>query len=667
MAEEVNININVTSNVVSTTSEVTKKIDGIKKSAEGATTALDETGSVGNAAIKLIDKATGGLGTKFVQIIKYSKELGTGLLTSFTSGVKAVKTFGTTLVTALRGGTVAANTLKGALIATGIGALVVAVGSLIAYWDDIKAAIGGASQEQKTLLKDAESNVEAQESAAAALALQENSLRLQGKSEKEIRDLKVQQTNETITALEAQLVAQESIKKSQIEAAKRNKEILQAAIRAITLPVAALLGSIDLIGKALGKNFGLEEGFSGGLAKLVFDPEEVATAADETIEETKKQLATLKSTRDGFIVANNAEAAANAKAAADKADKSAADALAKEKERLAALAALQKETADIIDANEEAAIKNEVERENARFKNLQEKLQRERDEQVKAAEGDQVLIAAINAKYNALGEQATLNHLAAIEGFTKASEDKLKAQKEQIANINIGLIENETTRALAALKLKYDAEYAAAEGNAELQLALQKQFISEGAAIQKSADDKAKDDKRKQTAEIKDLVVGSATAIIDNLLSLNNLYDKNDEAAAKRAFERSKKLQILQAIINTASGIMGALGTPNVGDVLTGANFIKAGVIAATGAAQIATIAAQQFDAGGGTTPDAPNAPSAQSLQPQFNIVGQSGTNQLAQSIGGQFDQPIRAYVVGQDVTTSQQLQRQRVRTATFG
>ena len=112
---------------------------------------------------------------------------------------------------------------------------------------------------------------------------------------------------------------------------------------------------------------------------------------------------------------------------------------------------------------------------------------------------------------------------------------------------------------------------------------------------------------------------------------------------------------------------MGALGTPNVGDVLTGANFIKAGVIAATGAAQIATISAQQFDAGGGTTPEAPATPSAQSMQPQFNIVGQSGTNQLAQSIGGQFNQPIRAYVVGQDVTTSQQLQRQRVRTATFG
>ena len=60
-------------------------------------------------------------------------------------------------------------------------------------------------------------------------------------------------------------------------------------------------------------------------------------------------------------------------------------------------------------------------------------------------------------------------------------------------------------------------------------------------------------------------------------------------------------------------------------------------------------------------------APTAASAQPQFNVVGQSGINQLAQSIGGQFDRPVRAYVVGGEVTTAQQLERQRVRTATFG
>ena len=51
---------------------------------------------------------------------------------------------------------------------------------------------------------------------------------------------------------------------------------------------------------------------------------------------------------------------------------------------------------------------------------------------------------------------------------------------------------------------------------------------------------------------------------------------------------------------------------------------------------------------------------------PQFNIVGQSGTNQLAQSIGAKQGQPIQAYVVGNEVTTQQALDRNRINTATF-
>jgi hypothetical protein len=55
------------------------------------------------------------------------------------------------------------------------------------------------------------------------------------------------------------------------------------------------------------------------------------------------------------------------------------------------------------------------------------------------------------------------------------------------------------------------------------------------------------------------------------------------------------------------------------------------------------------------------------STPPQFNIVGQSGTNQLAQTIAGQQNKPIEAFVVSSAVTTSQALDRNRVKTATFG
>jgi hypothetical protein len=59
---------------------------------------------------------------------------------------------------------------------------------------------------------------------------------------------------------------------------------------------------------------------------------------------------------------------------------------------------------------------------------------------------------------------------------------------------------------------------------------------------------------------------------------------------------------------------------------------------------------------GGGSVPSAPSLPAAQ--PPSFNVVGQGGTNQLAQVIGEQTQQPIQAYVVANDVTSAQSLQR---------
>jgi hypothetical protein len=50
----------------------------------------------------------------------------------------------------------------------------------------------------------------------------------------------------------------------------------------------------------------------------------------------------------------------------------------------------------------------------------------------------------------------------------------------------------------------------------------------------------------------------------------------------------------------------------------------------------------------------------------QFNIVGSSGENQLAATIAAQQNQPLRAYVVGSDITTQQAIDRNIVRNSTF-
>ena len=658
MAEEVNINIRISSNLDATAAKASKAIDEVTKSADDASKSIEKTGTVTEKATQLIDKFTGGLASKIQDISKYSKELGTGLVTAFKAGTKG------------------ASSLQKAIISTGIGALVVAVGLLVAYWDDIVGFISGASSEQKQLLAETEKTAQAQQAALDAISLQENSLRLAGKSEKEIRDLKIQQTNETITALEAQLQAQETIKKSQVDASKRNKEILQGIIRFLTLPLSTLLATVDMVGEALGKDFGLEQKFTGGLASLVFDPEEVAEAADETIKETQDQLSKLKSARDGFLVQDKKEQADAAKAASDQAAKDAEARIAKEKETQAAINALNKETLDLIAANQEAALKDETERENNRFANLQAKLTREREEQIKAAEGNEVLIAAINAKYDALGVQAEQAHATTLENISKASQDKLNAQLQQAADIRISLIEDETERELAALKYKYDQDVKAAQGNKELLLEIEKKYAKDVDDVTTNAQKTQLEKDKAYRQSIQDLATESALGTISALKELNAIFDADNKEAAQRAFNRNKALSIAETLVSTYVAAQKAYASQLT---LTPDSPIRAaiaaGVAVAGGLARVAAISAQKFNADSPSTPT-PSTPSAgggggggsQQIQvPQFNIVGQSGTNQLAQSIGGQFQQPIRAYVVGGDVTTSQQLERQRVKTATFG
>jgi hypothetical protein len=48
-------------------------------------------------------------------------------------------------------------------------------------------------------------------------------------------------------------------------------------------------------------------------------------------------------------------------------------------------------------------------------------------------------------------------------------------------------------------------------------------------------------------------------------------------------------------------------------------------------------------------------------------VVGTSGTNQLADAIGGQSQQPIQAFVVSSQVTTAQELDRNIIDEASIG
>ena len=69
----------------------------------------------------------------------------------------------------------------------------------------------------------------------------------------------------------------------------------------------------------------------------------------------------------------------------------------------------------------------------------------------------------------------------------------------------------------------------------------------------------------------------------------------------------------------------------------------------------------------GGANISSPSRPAPPSVPPAFNIVGASGTNQLAEAIGGQSQQPVKAFVVSNDVSTAQELDRNIVEGASIG
>ena len=143
----------------------------------------------------------------------------------------------------------------------------------------------------------------------------------------------------------------------------------------------------------------------------------------------------------------------------------------------------------------------------------------------------------------------------------------------------------------------------------------------------------------------------------DALMQLNEAFAKDDEASAKKAFERNKKLQTAQAVVNTAQAVTAQLAVPQ--DALTGQNFVKAGIALATGLAQIRTIQATQFGGGSGSLDTSVSEPQA----PSFNIVGSTGANAILESLQ---NNPVRAYVVGSDVTSQQQLDRNRINQVSF-
>lgn len=162
---------------------------------------------------------------------------------------------------------------------------------------------------------------------------------------------------------------------------------------------------------------------------------------------------------------------------------------------------------------------------------------------------------------------------------------------------------------------------------------------------------------------VQDSKVQMATDALDALNGLVQAFAGENEKAQKRAFMINKAAGIANAVISTAQAVSKALAETTDPTPTQSLRFGNAAIAAATGAAQIATIARQQFNSGGSVDSNIPEGGTAASTAPQFNVVGASGTNALLQSLQ---NNPVKAYVVGSDVTSQQELDRNRINQVSF-
>jgi len=222
---------------------------------------------------------------------------------------------------------------------------------------------------------------------------------------------------------------------------------------------------------------------------------------------------------------------------------------------------------------------------------------------------------------------------------------RLSVEKE------ILLAEQETERKRLQLKIDGAAIGTKARVDAEIELKTRLQEI--GNEIKQNEKDNA--DASKEIEKEK-------AAARDAYLTAGSNALKNAAALAGEATDAGKALAIAATTIDTyqsaVSSYKSLSGIPVVGPALGAA---AAGVAIATGLMNVKNILAVKVPGGGSSSAPATGA------APNFNVVGATGVNQLAGAISNREQAPVQAYVVANNVTTAQSLDRNIIRSATLG
>jgi hypothetical protein len=197
-------------------------------------------------------------------------------------------------------------------------------------------------------------------------------------------------------------------------------------------------------------------------------------------------------------------------------------------------------------------------------------------------------------------------------------------------------------------------------------LAIQTRVDNEKNIIFKSEDEKLAYEKATSEAKIK-LAEEEAAAKQKALQSMSSGLKTaatllgESTAAGKAAAIAATTIDTIQSGVSAFKGMVSAIPGP-VGIAL---GAVAAAGALASGYASVKKILAVKTPNGGGGGA----APSGGGVSaPSFNVVGNSGVNQLAETMAGKSEQaPIKAYVVSNDVTSAQGLDRKIITNASLG
>jgi hypothetical protein len=498
-----------------------------------------------------------------------------------------------------------------------------AIAAAIVYAEELLSLIDGVTDAETEALNAQKERAAIAKEQVDAIGAQEESLKRQGLTEKEITALKLQALNTAILEQKAVVETTRIQAEGQIKAAERNAKYLQTFLDFVTFPQRKLAeffegfvnGSIDILNK-LGLGIekidvtGVFDEINNFVVKSVFDPEAERKNEEKIVADAEKALISLINQRDGILNAQDAKEIANAKKTAD--------------ERLKIEQDLNKQILD------------------ARRKTAEESLKitkQIREDAAKPVESTKTEISDFDAE--------------------------IKAQRDA-EETRISLMEEGTEKEIALADLKFARLRDAAGADAELRKQIAQQNEDAVVEIVRVAEEKKRQEQlatAQQGLETAEKGLNAISALNDvvfaNKMSKVKKGSKEEEALARKQFKFQKALQLGAATIDAAKAITSSLASAPVaiGPVPNPAGIASLALATTTGVASIAKIAATKFEGGGGGGVDTPTASiggggggDTGSQPAQFNPLASSFLQDRPEQITP------RAYVLSGDVASQQEV-----------